>query len=42
MKPPRELEPEMEQILWKMLGFGRMSKKAIPGVALTLRTPDGR
>jgi uncharacterized protein (TIGR03085 family) len=37
-EPPRELEPEMEQILWKMLGFG-MSKKSIPGVALTLQAP---
>ena len=26
--------PEMEQILWKMLGFGAMRKKSIPGVAL--------
>ena len=31
----------MEDILWKMLGFG-FSKKSIPGVALMLRTPDGR
>jgi hypothetical protein len=38
---PRVLDPEMEQVLWKMLGFG-MSKKAVPGVALTLRSPDGR
>jgi uncharacterized protein (TIGR03085 family) len=37
-EPPRELEPEMEQILWKMLGFG-LSKKSIPGVALTLQAP---
>jgi uncharacterized protein (TIGR03085 family) len=37
-EPPRELEPEMEQILWKMLGFG-MSKKSIPGVALSLQAP---
>ncbi|MGO9877252.1 MAG: TIGR03085 family metal-binding protein [Acidimicrobiia bacterium] len=40
-EPPRQLDPEMDQILWKMLGFG-MSKKAIPGVALTLRSADGR
>ena len=33
----------MDAILWKMLGFGaRMSKKAVKGAALTLRTPDGR
>ena len=28
-------------ILWKMLGFG-LRKKSLPGVALTLRAPDGR
>jgi uncharacterized protein (TIGR03085 family) len=40
---PRRLDPEMDQILWKMLGLGaRMSRKAIRGAALTLRTPDGR
>ncbi len=40
---PRALDPEMDAILWKMLGFGaRMSKKAVRGAALTLRTPDGR
>jgi uncharacterized protein (TIGR03085 family) len=40
---PRALDPEMDQILWKMLGFGaRMSRKALKGAALTLRTPDGR
>jgi uncharacterized protein (TIGR03085 family) len=40
---PRPLDPEMDQILWKMLGLGaRMSRKAIRGAALTLRTPDGR
>jgi uncharacterized protein (TIGR03085 family) len=38
---PRDMAPEMDQILWKMLGFG-LSKKSIPGVALTLRTPGGR
>jgi uncharacterized protein (TIGR03085 family) len=38
---PRVLDPEMDQVLWKMLGFG-MSKKSIPGVALTLRSPEGR
>jgi len=40
---PRTLDHEMDQILWKMLGFGaRMSRKALKGAALTLRTPDGR
>ena len=40
-EPPRTLDREMEDILWKMLGFG-FSKKSIPGVALTLRGGDGR
>jgi hypothetical protein len=40
---PREVDDEMDAILWRMLGFGaRMSKKALKGAALTLRTPDGR
>jgi uncharacterized protein (TIGR03085 family) len=40
---PRVLDDEMDAILWRMLGFGaRMSKKAVKGAALTLRTPDGR
>jgi uncharacterized protein (TIGR03085 family) len=40
---PRVLDPEMDQILWKMLGLGaRLSRKAVRGAALTLRTPDGR
>lgn len=40
---PRTLDPEMDQILWKMLGLGaRLSRKALRGAALTLRTPDGR
>ena len=40
---PRASTTEMDAILWKMLGFGaRMSKKAVKGAALTLRTPDGR
>lgn len=39
---PRALDPEMNRILWKMLGIGaRMSRKALKGAALTLRTPDG-
>jgi uncharacterized protein (TIGR03085 family) len=40
---PRAIDPEMDAILWRMLGFGaRMSKKAFKGAALTLRTPDDR
>jgi uncharacterized protein (TIGR03085 family) len=40
---PRPLDAEMDAILWKMLNFGaRLSRKAIRGAALTLRTPDGR
>jgi uncharacterized protein (TIGR03085 family) len=40
---PRVLDDEMDAILWRMLGFGaRLSKKAVKGAALTLRTPDGR
>jgi uncharacterized protein (TIGR03085 family) len=40
-EPPRVLDQEMENILWKMLGFA-FSKKSIPGVALTLLGGDGR
>ncbi len=40
---PRVIDDEMDAILWRMLGFGaRMSKRAVTGAALTLRTPDGR
>ena len=40
---PREIGAEMDAILWRMLGFGaRLSKKAVKGAALMLRTPDGR
>jgi len=40
---PRAIDPEMDAILWRMLGFGaRLSKKALKGAALTLRTADGR
>ncbi len=40
---PRALDAEMDAILWRMLGFGaRLSRKAVRGAALTLRTPDGR
>jgi uncharacterized protein (TIGR03085 family) len=38
---PRPLDPVMGDILWKLTGFG-VRKKSLPGVALTLRTPDGR
>lgn len=42
-EPPRLLDPEMDEILWKMLALGaRLSRKALRGAALTLRTPDGR
>jgi uncharacterized protein (TIGR03085 family) len=38
---PRAIDPEMNAILWRMLGFGaRMSKKAFKGAALTMRTPE--
>jgi uncharacterized protein (TIGR03085 family) len=40
-EPPRPIDAEMDQILWKLLGFG-MRQKSIPGVALTLRAPGGR
>ena len=40
---PRSIAPEMDAILWRMLGFGaRMSRKAVRGAALKLQTPDGR
>ena len=40
---PREIDDEMDAILWRMLGLAaRMSKKAVKGAALTLRTADGR
>lgn len=40
---PRALDPDMDEILWKVLGLGaRMSRKKLKGAALTLRTPDGR
>ncbi len=38
---PRSISPEMEDIIWKLLGFSTR-KKALPGVALELRTPAGR
>jgi uncharacterized protein (TIGR03085 family) len=38
---PRALDREMEDLMWKMLGFG-LNKKKLAGAALTLRTPDGR
>jgi len=40
---PRELDEEMDAILWKLQGFGaRMARRKVAGAALTLRTPDGR
>jgi uncharacterized protein (TIGR03085 family) len=39
---PRPLSPEMEAILWRLLGFGaRLARRRVKGAALTLRTPDG-
>jgi uncharacterized protein (TIGR03085 family) len=39
----RDLDPEMEVILWRMLGVGaRMTRRRVKGAALVLRTPDGR
>jgi uncharacterized protein (TIGR03085 family) len=38
---PRTLDPAMSDVIWRMLGFG-VRKKRLHGVALTLRTPDGR
>jgi uncharacterized protein (TIGR03085 family) len=38
---PRPSDPAMDEILWKLLGFGT-GKKTLPGAALTLRTPAGR
>jgi uncharacterized protein (TIGR03085 family) len=38
---PRTLDSEMSDVIWKMLGFG-VRKKRLHGVALMLRTPDGR
>ncbi len=35
--------PRFDDILWRMLGFGaRLSRRQVKGVALDLRTPDGR
>jgi uncharacterized protein (TIGR03085 family) len=40
---PRTLDPEMDAILWRMIGIGsRMAKRKVKGAALVLRTPDGR
>jgi uncharacterized protein (TIGR03085 family) len=40
---PRPSDPDIDAILWKLLGFGaRMSKKAVKGAALKLQAPDGR
>jgi uncharacterized protein (TIGR03085 family) len=38
-----DLDPEIDVILWRMLGFGaRLARRKLHGAALTLRTPDGR
>jgi len=40
---PRQLDADIDAVLWKMLGFGaRMAKREVRGAALTLRSPDGR
>jgi len=40
---PRTISPEMDAILWKMLGFGaRMSKKRCGAPRSSWQTPDGR
>jgi uncharacterized protein (TIGR03085 family) len=40
---PRALDPELDALLWKMLGFGaRLAKRKVKGAGLVLRTPDGR
>jgi uncharacterized protein (TIGR03085 family) len=40
---PRTLEGEFDDILWRMLGLGaRLARRRVKGVALVLRTPDGR
>ncbi len=40
---PRQLDADIDAVLWKMLGFGaRLAKRAVKGAALTLRTPDRR
>ncbi len=40
---PRPLDREFEDILWRVLGLGsRMARRRVKGVALVLRTPDGR
>ncbi len=39
----RDLDPEIDVILWRVLGFGtRLARRKLHGAALTLRTPDGR
>jgi uncharacterized protein (TIGR03085 family) len=40
---PRRLDAEFDDILWRMLGLGaRLARRQVKGVALVLRTPDGR
>jgi uncharacterized protein (TIGR03085 family) len=39
---PRDIEPELDAVLWRMLGLGaRLTKRRVKGAALVLRTPDG-
>src|SRR6476646_7741418 len=39
----RTLDPEMDDILWRMIGLGsRLARRRVKGAALLLRTPDGR
>jgi uncharacterized protein (TIGR03085 family) len=40
---PRPADREMDDVLWKVLGFGAgLAKRKVKTVALTLRAPDGR
>ncbi len=40
---PRPLDAEFDDLFWRVLGFGaRLARRRVKGVALVLRTPDGR
>ena len=40
---PRDLDADLEAVLWRMLGFGsRLARRRVKGAALALRAPDGR
>jgi uncharacterized protein (TIGR03085 family) len=40
---PRDLDPELDAVLWRMMGLGaRLTKRRVKGAALVLRTPDAR